>query len=345
MSRNLRPIIPQEVGLYHLMSRVVGGAFLLGEVEKMYFLYWLELLSRVFYVHIYSYCIMENHFHILAGLNTMEAQNASKEELFARYEKLQGKGALPPEGSFKSNGEFIPDGDGGIERLRRRLGSISCFMQALKQGFSRWYNEMNNRTGYFWSDRFKSVILFRGEAELNCSAYIDLNPVRAHMVEYPENYKWSSFWLMEHEPERARSFLTLLPWLQNHLVANADNGEKKEDGVSDSNYSSVSPHSFLNSEKSCFNWYKGFVYASGGIKHRINQDQIGQIHEIETFASSLGVWNRLNTRIDYFSRGIAIGNEKEIEDYQRSLGRKHIGARKFLDASWAYATRVLKLKE
>ncbi|HLP58404.1 MAG TPA: hypothetical protein VK186_06225, partial [Candidatus Deferrimicrobium sp.] len=104
MCRHMRQIISADDGSIHLISRVVGGAFLLKDVEKTYFLNLLELLSGVFYVDIHSYCIMGNHFHIHASLKSTEAENASKEELLARYEKLQGKGALPPEGSYKSNG-------------------------------------------------------------------------------------------------------------------------------------------------------------------------------------------------------------------------------------------------
>jgi len=50
---------------------------------------------------------------------------------------------------------------------------------------------MNNRSGYLWGDRFKSVLIEKGEGLLNCLAYIDLNPVRAGIVKRPEDYRWS----------------------------------------------------------------------------------------------------------------------------------------------------------
>ena len=43
-----------------------------------------------------------------------------------------------------------------------------------------------------WGERFKSVIVEKGETLVNCLAYIDLNPVRAGLVDRPENYRWSS---------------------------------------------------------------------------------------------------------------------------------------------------------
>ena len=46
--------------------------------------------------------------------------------------------------------------------------------------------------GDFWGDRFKSVIVENGETLINCLAYIDLNPIRAGLVERPEDYRWNS---------------------------------------------------------------------------------------------------------------------------------------------------------
>lgn len=41
-------------------------------------------------------------------------------------------------------------------------------------------------------DRFKSVIVEKGETLINCLAYIDLNPLRAGLVDRPEQYRWNS---------------------------------------------------------------------------------------------------------------------------------------------------------
>jgi len=63
-------------------------------------------------------------------------------------------------------------------------------MRSIKQTFSRWYNKTNGRTGYFWGDRFKSIWLQNGKSLLTCLVYIDLNPIRAKLVEVPEDYRW-----------------------------------------------------------------------------------------------------------------------------------------------------------
>ena len=65
-------------------------------------------------------------------------------------------------------------------------------MREIKVGFARYYNRRHNRRGYFWGDRFKSVIVDKGETLVNCLAYIDLNPLRAGLVDRPEEYRWNS---------------------------------------------------------------------------------------------------------------------------------------------------------
>jgi len=52
---------------------------------------------------------------------------------------------------------------GQIPSLREKLSSLSEFVREIKVGFTRYYNKRHNRRGYFWGDRFKSVIVENGE--------------------------------------------------------------------------------------------------------------------------------------------------------------------------------------
>ena len=65
-------------------------------------------------------------------------------------------------------------------------------MREIKVGSARYYNRRHNCRGYFWGDRFKSVIVDKGETLVNCLAYIDLNLLRAGIVDRPEDYRWNS---------------------------------------------------------------------------------------------------------------------------------------------------------
>lgn len=82
--------------------------------------------------------------------------------------------------------------DGQVPYFREKWSSLSEYVKEIKQGFSRFYNRCHGRKGFFWSERFKSVIVDNGDTLINCLAYIDLNPFRAGHVKKPEEYRWSS---------------------------------------------------------------------------------------------------------------------------------------------------------
>jgi len=78
-------------------------------------------------------------------------------------------------------------------RYTRRMHDLSEFMKSLLERFTKWFNRTHSRCGHLWEDRFKSVIVECGVAARTMAAYIDLNPVRAGMVEDPADYRWSSY--------------------------------------------------------------------------------------------------------------------------------------------------------
>ena len=66
-------------------------------------------------------------------------------------------------------------------------------MQAVGRAYVRYFNDLHHRTGTLWEGRYKSTLIQTDRYLLACMAYIDLNPVRAHMVAQPEDYVWSSY--------------------------------------------------------------------------------------------------------------------------------------------------------
>lgn len=80
-----------------------------------------------------------------------------------------------------------------FERYTYRMNDLSQFMKNLLQRFTRWFNRSQDRSGRLWEERFKSVIVENGTASRTVAAYIDLNPVRAGIVEDPAEYRWSSY--------------------------------------------------------------------------------------------------------------------------------------------------------
>ncbi len=334
MGRAKRRWVNQYHGSNHLISRITGGDFLLKDTEKEYFVKLMFKFARGFFIDIHSYTIMSNHFHILATELNEDAQNADRDELISRYKNIFGKKAEYPEGSYKSNGEIIPDDDGGIERLRYRLGSISRFVQELKQTFSKWYNWKHKRKGYLWSERFKGVIMEKGDPELICSAYIDLNPVRAGIVKKPEDYRWSSIGLRVRNPKKAEKFLKKIVISERKVITEVDERTGWIKQKTETTKKEVS-----------FSVYRAFLYNSGcneveGKAH-IHMDIYKEAMKLN---GELRIGDKLKYRFRNLSEGIATGSYQFIENIQLELERKYIKPREILNGEnhKLYSTRNLK---
>jgi putative transposase len=176
MPRTPRLINNEETTVYHVMSRTALDSFPLGDIEKDFMLDLLRQYASLYFVEILGFCLMGNHFHLLVRM--FPEYKFTDEDIKKRYEAFYGDDRV-----------FA---DGWIPALREKLSNLSEFVREIKVGFTRYYNNRHNRRGYFWGDRFKSVIVENGETLINCLAYIDLNPIRAGLVERPEDYRWNS---------------------------------------------------------------------------------------------------------------------------------------------------------
>lgn len=71
--------------------------------------------------------------------------------------------------------------------------AISQVMQALGRVYVQYFNYRYRRTGTLWEGRFRASVIDADRYLLICYRYIELNPVRAGMVEWPGDYRWSSY--------------------------------------------------------------------------------------------------------------------------------------------------------
>ncbi len=71
--------------------------------------------------------------------------------------------------------------------------NLSRCIQAVGRKYVRYINGHYRRSGTLWEGRFKSAMIDSAQYLLACYRYIELNPVRANMVEHPQHYRWSSF--------------------------------------------------------------------------------------------------------------------------------------------------------
>ncbi len=181
--------------VYHCISRIVGAEFLLeGEREKEVLRNQIWKVADFCGVQVLTYCIMSNHVHILLRTpNKSVLDRVPNAELARRAKRIYApEVALVFERGLK-------DPDPQVRQrfraqLLARMGDVSQYMKELKQRFSIWYNRNHNRAGTLWMERFKSVLIEDDPMALaTVAAYIDLNPVRAQIVDDPSQYRFCGY--------------------------------------------------------------------------------------------------------------------------------------------------------
>ena len=167
---------------HHAYNRIAGcpGDFPFGSPEKEQFVRILHKLSRLYTVRILAYQVMSNHFHLVLYA---PADPPSPEETCRRYAEFHA-------------GQRVLDPDSQLCALwSRRLRDVSWFLGHLERLFTVWYNRTRpvRRRGALWAGRFKNTVLENGLAVWDCWKYIEMNPVRAGMVNNPADYRFCSF--------------------------------------------------------------------------------------------------------------------------------------------------------
>lgn len=70
---------------------------------------------------------------------------------------------------------------------------ISRMMQSVGRRYVPYFNRIHKRTGTLWEGRFRSCLVQKENYLLQVYRYIEMNPVRAGMVDDPADYSWSSY--------------------------------------------------------------------------------------------------------------------------------------------------------
>ena len=182
--------------VYHCMTRTVNGEMLFKDREKEMLRKMLWQVAEFCGAEILTYCVMTNHFHVL--LRIPEQATLSDAELMRRYKVLYPKPTKFQSASTKVLASRLEAGGEEADEIRRklvaRMGDVSEYMKTVKQRFSVWYNRNNSRYGTLWADRFKSVLVEgQGNPLQTMAAYIDLNPVRAGIVDDPKDYRFCGY--------------------------------------------------------------------------------------------------------------------------------------------------------
>ncbi|CAB1056277.1 hypothetical protein D1BOALGB6SA_1013 [Olavius sp. associated proteobacterium Delta 1] len=285
MPRISRMVIDDETTVYHVMSRTALDGFPLGDIEKDFMLELIKRYSLLYFVEILGFCIMGNHFHILVKM--IPEYKFTDEDIKKRYVEFYGDDRVFAD-------ELVPS-------LRAKLSNLSEFVREIKVGLARYYNKRHKRRGYFWGDRFKSVIVEKGETLINCLAYIDLNPLRAGIVNRPEDYRWNS--LGYHvQTNNQGNFLSTDFGLKEFNPPPADKG--------------------LKSTKERIRRYRRYVYEAGALSRpdkmqaKVIDDKVVAKERKKGFEISR--ISRFRHRTRYFTDSGIIGSKEFVAtNYQR----------------------------
>ena len=188
---------------YHVMSRTCGGEVLFDDVEKEALRRLLWKMAEFSGVRLVTYCIMGNHFHALVEVPKREiwlerfAGDGGEERLYAHLRTLYSRefvGLLKQEMEELRKLGMDTLALAKLESIKKRFCDLSIFVKEVKERYSRWFNKRHERKGTLWMDRYKSVMVEgKGEPLHTMAAYIDLNPVRAGLVEDPKDYRWCGY--------------------------------------------------------------------------------------------------------------------------------------------------------
>ncbi|MDR1010960.1 MAG: transposase [Opitutaceae bacterium] len=298
--RGPRIKIHGEDAVYHCISRTVNGERLFDENAKEMLRQQIWRIADYCGVTIYTYAIMDNHFHVL--IRVPKKAPVADAELLRRYRLLypkptryQSVSLAAAEAQLKAGG---PDAEAWRKQQLALMNDVSAFMKLLKLRFTIWFNKTHSRYGTLWAERFKSVLVQpTGNVIRTMSAYIDLNPVRAGMVEDPKDYRFCGY---------------------GEAVAGRN---KARDGLIE-----VVGEDYARSWKCAHDdCYRPMIMGSGAMprtgKARISDELF---EETVRAKGKLPLTTALRCRIRYFTDGAVLGSRefvaKQLTTYRRKTG-------------------------
>ena len=306
---------------YHVMTRTCGAERIL-EAEDLEGLRIIIRKMALFSgVKVMTYCLLSNHWHLLVKV-------PSRERFLCQFEDRDGEEVGSGEGRLMGHLatlysrayinqlklELADMRERGLEeaalevleKYKRRFCDLRLYVKEVKERFTRWYNRKHQRVGTLWSGRFKSVLVENGEALRTMAAYIDLNPVRAGIVEDPKDYRWCGYAEAVAGSRHARRGLCMVMGKPQDSWGNA--GKQGVEGTGEGSGA----------------WYRCWLMLDG---QQVEKDQAADVNHVkirkgipkEIAEKALAREGKLTagecllSRLRYFSEGVAIGSKCFID--------------------------------
>lgn len=344
--RTPRIILDDGACAYHLVSRVTDKQYLFDtDVRKKRICEIISASASLHGVEILNYVVMSNHYHILARVPKQDFIERLNEKsliqaattLYSQYyvtdlkRQFASVKKLADPLSRKTHRQDI------LNRYEDRRGNLSEFMKEVNQRISCYINKEHKRKGTLWEERFKSPIVENTLAALLAvSTYIDLNPIRAGIVDRPEEYRWcgysaalagnqdarrglcSIYEIAEDRPTTSTKWADINAQYRQYLF---------EKGIE-----------VLNDETRCKKARRGFTVEE--VEREIKRNGKLPLHKV------------ICHRIRYFSDGAVIGSAAFVDEVfkqQRSRlvspdSKRRTGARAMRCAEWGELTALRDLR-
>ncbi len=341
---------PNSHAIFHIVSRVVDRRFIFGPKEKAQFLVFLRRYERFCRVQILSYCLMDNHFHLLVKVPGRPDARPSQVDLMQHVRQTLGgtiasnyqariefwTGQLARGLAVRSGetaGEMAADAHeaawevvvgpgedlayhaaGQLEKVSQdiwqRMYDLSRFVLSVKQRFSHWFNQENDRKGTLWEERFQAVAVQDGTAVAEIAAYMDLNPVRAGLVQDAKDYPWSQYGAAVAGDGLAQQAL-------EYLVSHHTSQIRER----------MSPVRF---EKVPMAPLMGLQVGFAIMQCLFEDRGMGRSAEVDALggASSQPTWTYTEGAVSEYSKGVAIGDADYLEavlaEHRKFFGRPRV---------------------
>ena len=192
---NNRSRDPETV--HHLVSRIAHRVYFLEDDERKDFLEIVRRASQFSGIELLGWCVMTNHFHLMV-YQPMQTF-VDEAEILRRYGILKGIAAA--ERVAREFAAWRMEDEQGerrvsewLDRQRRRMYDVGCFMKIVKQWFTEEYNRRHSHKGTLWESAYYDRLVARTVPEMSkCMGYIHLNPIRGAASDRFDGYVWSSY--------------------------------------------------------------------------------------------------------------------------------------------------------
>lgn len=191
--------------------------------------------------------------------------------------------------------------------------NISRAMHYINSSYTTYVNIKRKRSGHLFQGRYKAIIIDRNSYLVELSRYIHLNPVRAKMVQKPEEYPFSSYktYISTNKNEFMTSGLILDMIANEEIRARDEYHQFVESGIA------------IEIENPLKKTYGGIILGKTGfIKETLRRvkETVLQAKEISNRKALKSLYN-MEEIIDFLEHHFGISREKIRENKYSDLRR------------------------